>query len=201
MKTETKERLQQAASQMKQEPLAETVAFMADFHGKVAAWLPGESVDFVHDFVTAPEAELIAPIEGDALRTKDNFEFFMRKKQTRKKLGELLTLWKSARTTETLSQIDAIGLKKWLARNEFRSEDKPWDYLNRLHVLLFLDLMTTIIDDHRLTSLHEQLVGTTPVPTSFVGRQGDVRQVIETFAEETNFTQVDVVKASLVRYL
>lgn len=84
MKTETKERLQQAASQMKQEPLAETVAFMADFHGKVAAWLPGESVDFVHDFVTAPEADLIAPIEGDALRTKDNFEFFMRKKQTRK---------------------------------------------------------------------------------------------------------------------
>ncbi|MEK4649256.1 hypothetical protein MKY22_15200 [Exiguobacterium sp. FSL W8-0210] len=201
MKTETKERLQQAASQMKQEPLAETVAFMADFHGKVAAWLPGESVDFVHDFVTAPEADLIAPIEGDALRTKDNFEFFMRKKQTRKKLGELLTLWKSARTTETLSQIDAIGLKKWLARNEFRSEDKPWDYLNRLHVLLFLDLMTTIIDDHRLTSLHEQLVGTTPVPTSFVRRQGDVRQVIETFAEETNFTQVDIVKASLVRYL
>jgi hypothetical protein len=201
MKTETKDRLQQAASQMKQEPLAETVAFMADFHGKVAAWLPGESVDFVHDFVTAPEADLIAPIEGDALRTKDNFEFFMRKKQTRKKLGELLTVWKSARTTETLSQIDAIGLKKWLARNEFRSEDKPWDYLNRLHVLLFLDLMTTIMDDHRLTSLHEQLVRTTPVPTSFVRRQGDVRQVIEAFAEETNFTQVDIVKASLVRYL
>lgn len=201
MNKETNERLQQAAERIKNEDMKEAIAFIADFHGKVATWLPGESVDFIFDVVTAPGADLIAPVSGDALETKGNFEFFMRKKQTRKKLGELLALWKAPRSKETLSEIDAIGLKKWLARNEFRSEDKPWDYLNRLHVLLFLDSMTTVIDDHQLTTLYEQLVGKTPVPTSFVRRQGEVRRVVEKFIEKNELTQVDLVKASLVRYL
>ncbi len=201
MNKETMERLQHASTQMNQEDLAASIAFIADFHGKVATWLPSESVDFILDFVTAPGADQIAPISGDALDTKSNFEFFMEKKQTRKKLGELLALWKAPRTKETLNQIDAIGLKKWLARNEFRSEDKPWDYLNRLHVLLFLDQMTTVIDDHQLTTLYEQLVRKTPVPTSFVRRQGEVRRVVNQFADKTEFTQVDLVRASLVRFL
>ncbi|WP_214848194.1 hypothetical protein [Exiguobacterium sp. s193] len=201
MNKETNERLQQAAERVKNEDMTEAIAFIADFHGKVAAWLPGESVDFIFDVVTAPGADLIAPVSGDALETKGNFEFFMRKKQTRKKLGELLALFKAPRSKETLSEIDAIGLKKWLARNEFRSEDKPWDYLNRLHVLLFLDSMTTVIDDHQLTTLYEQLVGKTPVPTSFVRRQGEVRRVVEKFVEKNELTQVNLVKASLVRYL
>ena len=201
MNKETNERLQQAAERIKSEDMTEAIAFIADFHGKVAGWLPGESVDFIFDVVTAPGADLIAPVSGDALETKGNFEFFMRKKQTRKKLGELLALFKAPRSKETLSEIDAIGLKKWLARNEFRSEDKPWDYLNRLHVLLFLDSMTTVIDDHQLTTLYEQLVGKTPVPTSFVRRQGEVRRVVEKFVEKNELTQVNLVKASLVRYL
>ena len=201
MNKETNERLQQAAERIKNEDMKEAIAFIADFHGRVATWLPGESVDFIFDVVTAPGADLIAPVSGDALDTKVNFEFFMGKKQTRKKLGELLALWKAPRSKETLSEIDAIGLKKWLARNEFRSEDKPWDYLNRLHVLLFLDSMTTVIDDHQLTTLYEQLVGKTPVPTSFVRRQGEVRRVVDKFVEKHELTQVDLVKASLVRYL
>ncbi|WP_114572015.1 hypothetical protein [Exiguobacterium flavidum] len=175
-------------------------AHVSSLHEKASAWLPGDPVDFLLDFALGEGADAVALLETDAV-TEDNFVFYMKKKQTKKKLADLLKLWKQEPSEERLAAIDAIGLKKWLARVDFREGSKPWDLLNRLHVMLFISDMTTLVDDKQLTELYKALIASEQTPTSFVRRQVAVRQAIDSEIAERELELDPFAQASIARFI
>ncbi|MBO1511131.1 hypothetical protein [Metabacillus bambusae] len=127
------------------------------FHDKIERWQENEPIDFIWDFIVGNGADCVSG-QGMAKVAQPNLRIFINDPITQKKLKQLFMIRKESNLNHTaLNKLDEVGLHEHLERFHFESGAKPILYVNRLMVLIFIDIMTTISNTTDLRKIANKL--------------------------------------------
>lgn len=127
------------------------------FHKMIEQLSENEPIDFIWDFIIGNGADCVSG-QGMAKVAQPNLRIFINDPVTQEKLKKLFMIRKEVSLNHTvLNKIDEIGLHEHLERFHFESGAKPILYVNRLMVLIFIDIMTTISNTTDLKKIAKKL--------------------------------------------
>jgi len=127
------------------------------FHKMIEQWSENEPIDFIWDFIIGNGADCVSG-QGMAKVAQPNLRIFINDPVTQEKLKKLFMIRKEVSLNHTvLNKIDEIGLHEHLESFHFESGAKPILYVNRLMVLIFIDIMTTISNTTDLKKIAKKL--------------------------------------------
>lgn len=124
---------------------------------EIEKWEPDKPVDFIWDYVDGEGANCVSG-QGMAKTALPNFKVFLDDSITKEKIKQLFLIRKENSTSPSvLNKIDEVGLHDYLERFKFEKGSKPRLYVNRLLLILFIDIMTTIANPSDLKKVAEKL--------------------------------------------
>lgn len=157
---------------------------LEEYHEAINNWEGNSSIDFILDYVVGEGANNVSG-QGMAKTTLPNFKIFIDDSITQDKLKSLLNLRKSKKMdTGLLREIDEIRLHEHLENFKFEKGKKPRLYLNRLILMTFIEMMTTIADPNVLKKKGE-ILGVKGVK-SFARQQFQIREKVNDQLQSAN---------------
>jgi hypothetical protein len=130
---------------------------LKNYHNFIEKWDREEPLDHIWEFIIGENANNVSG-EGMAKMALPNFRIFIEDQTTQNKLGDLLYLRKHHPIGPgILKLIEEIDLHTHLESFSFERGSKPRLYLNRLLLMTFIEIMTTIANPNDLNKKAERL--------------------------------------------
>jgi len=153
-----------------------------DFEQKIINWNQGDSLKFVEDNLLGEGANAVSGA-GMAAISQPNLLHFIRKKENEDKIIELILLRQQTSISkyEVVNEINRIGLIEALEKTSFQKGSRPLLYVNRLLILMFPDIFTTIAAPQALNKTAKIL---DIKAITFAKKQSQIRDIIDDYLIE-----------------
>lgn len=168
-----------------------TNTLLKNLHARIDAWEPGQSVDFIEDFLVGEEVNrFAAAIAIEPRLIVPNLLNFIQRDDTKEILAKLFLIRKQnyqLMSYALAGTIRQIGLLDHLSKKG--QSPKPTMYTQRLELLLFPELFTAIADSHYLKQVGEELNIPNARSRPFESLQFYIREKINKYLEANQLTE------------
>lgn len=153
-----------------------------NFEQCILKWYPGNSLKFVEDNLLGEGANAVSGA-GMAVIAQSNLLSFIHKKEIEDKIIELILLRQQTTLSkyEIVNEINKIGLIEALENTCFQNGPRPLLYVNRLLIMMFPDIFTTIAAPQALNKAAKKL---DIRAITFAKKQSQIRDIIDDYLIE-----------------
>ncbi|MFJ7375297.1 hypothetical protein ACIQV0_18190 [Lysinibacillus capsici] len=153
-----------------------------DFEQSILNWNPGNSLKFVEDNLLGEGVNSVSGA-GMAAHTQPNLLSFIQRKSTQQKIEQLILLRQETSLSkyEIVNEINKIGLIEALEKTSFQKGSRPLLYVNRLLIIMFPDIFTTIAAPQALNKTAKIL---DIKAITFAKKQSQIRDIIDDYLIE-----------------
>lgn len=153
-----------------------------DFEQSLLNWNPGNSLKFVEDILLVEGANAVSGA-GKATYTQPNLLPFIQRKSIQQKIEQLILLRQQTSLSkyEIVNEINKIGLIEALEKTHFQKGSRPLLYVNRLLIMMFPDIFTTIAAPQALKKTTKTL---DIRAITFAKKQSQIRDIIDDYLIE-----------------